>query len=81
MPWIRLIEEDEAEGTLKEIYAKRKDKDVNVRGVVKAGCWNVSYLSARSDLLQALMYRRDGLSRAEREFTAVVTSIVDKCDY
>ncbi len=81
MPWIRLIEEDEAEGPLKEIYAKRMDKDGNVPGVIKAGCWNVPYLSARSDLFHTLMYRREGLSRAEREFIAVVTSLVNKCAY
>ncbi len=81
MAWIRMVEEDEAEGTLKAIYTKRMDKEGNVGGVIKAGCWNVPYLSARSDLFHALMYRREGLSRAEREFIAVVTSVVNKCEY
>lgn len=34
-----------------------------------------------SALVQALMYRREGLSRAERELVAVVTSVANQCDY
>jgi hypothetical protein len=34
MPWIRLTEEDEAEGMLEAVYAKRMDRDGNVPGVI-----------------------------------------------
>ncbi len=81
MAWIRLISEDEAEGQLKEIYAKRADSNGKVSGVLKAGCWNPPMLEARGAILQALMYRREGLSRAEREFVAVVTSVANGCEY
>ena len=81
MAWIALIHEDEAEGALKEIYAKRADGNGKVDGVIKAMCWNPPALQARGDILQALMYRREALSRAEREFVAVVTSVVNGCEY
>lgn len=81
MPYIRLIQENEAEGRVKEIYAKRGDKDGKVAGVIKGGCWNPPALEARGAMLQALMYRREGLSRAEREFIAVVTASVTRCHY
>lgn len=81
MPYIRLIHEDEAEGQLKEIYAKRADKGGKVAGVTRAGCWNPPALAARGAIFQALMYRREGLARAEREFIAVVTSFTNRCEY
>lgn len=80
MAWIRLIQEHEAEGELKELYEKA-GRGGKVASVTKAGCYNPPALAARHAMFRALMYRRDGLSRPERELVAVVTSVANGCHY
>lgn len=42
---------------------------------------DVETLKVRSPLFNAIMYGRDGLSRAERELGAIAASIVNRCIY
>ncbi len=83
MAWIRLIEPDEAEGKLKEIYDKAARAGGGRAGpMVQAGSLNPDALEGRGLVYRALMYgRSSSLTRAEREMIAVVTSVANHCHF
>lgn len=81
MSWIRAVEPSEAKGLLAEIYqqvAKRRGKIANV---YKIQGLNPEALRAHLDLYMSLMYRSEGLSRAEREMIGVLVSALNGCGY
>ena len=83
MAWIRLVEPDEAEGKLKELYERAaKAGNGRVGPMIRAGSLNPDALEGRSLVHRALMYgRSSSLTRAEREMIGVVTSAVNGCHY
>lgn len=83
MAWIELVETDEAEGKLKELYERAaKTRDGKVGPMIRAGSLNPEALEGRMQIYRALMYgRRSSLSRAEREMIAVVTSVANGCHF
>ncbi len=81
MTWISTIEENEAEGELGELYADIAAKRGKVANILKAHSLNPGALQTHGDLYLHLLFGRSGLSRAEREAIAVVTSHHNQCDY
>jgi len=83
MAWIRLVEPDEAEGKLKELYDKAaKAGNGRVGPMIQSGSLNPGALEGRSLIYRALMYgRSSSLTRAEREMIAVVTSVANDCHF
>ncbi|MFQ5792165.1 MAG: carboxymuconolactone decarboxylase family protein [Acidobacteriota bacterium] len=83
MAWIKLIEPDEAEGKLKNIYeAFAKANRGGVGPMMRAGSLNADALEGRSMMYRALMFgRASSLTRSERELIAVVTSAVNGCHF
>jgi len=81
MPWIKVIDEEKAEGELKEIYREIREKRGKIANIVKIHSLNPSAMKAHIDLYITLMFGKSGLSRVEREMIAVVVSTLNECEY
>ena len=81
MPHIRLIEEGEAEGPLKEEYDAAIERAGKVFNILKAMSLRPGVLRASMALYREIMFGESGLSRKERELLATVASAAQNCDY
>ena len=81
MPYIRLIDEGEAEGPLKEDYDAAVERAGKVFNILKSMSLNPPVLRASMELYRAIMFGESGLSRKERELLATVTSSEQSCHY
>ena len=81
MPHIRLIEEGEAEGPLKEEYDAAVERAGKVFNILKAMSLRPNVLRASMALYREIMFGESGLSRKERELLATVASAAQNCDY
>jgi uncharacterized peroxidase-related enzyme len=81
MAWIKVIQEDEAEGQLKELYEKYAEPSGEVDNILKIHSLNVKSLKVHFDLYAHLMRGRSDLSRVQREMIAVVASAANHCHY
>jgi uncharacterized peroxidase-related enzyme len=81
VPYIRLIEEHEAEGPLREDYDAALERAGKVFNIVKAMSLRPAVLRASMALYREIMFGESGLSRRERELLATVTSAEQECHY
>jgi uncharacterized peroxidase-related enzyme len=81
VPHIRLIEEDEAEGLLREEYDAAVERAGKVFNILKAMSLRPGVLRASIALYQEIMFGESGLSRRERELLATVSSAAQNCHY
>ena len=81
MPHLRLIEESEADGLLKEEYDAAVERAGKVFNILKAMSLNPRVLRASMDLYKEIMFGESALSRRERELLATVTSAEQSCHY
>jgi uncharacterized peroxidase-related enzyme len=81
MAWIKVIQEDEAQGQLKELYEKYAEPSGEVDNILKIHGLNVKSLKVHFDLYAHLMRGRSDLSRVQREMIAVVASAANHCHY
>ena len=81
MPYIKVIQHDEAEGRLKEIY----DELVRSRGklaeVHKIQSLNPKSIVAHMELYMKVMFGKSPLRRYQREMIAVIVSAANDCVY
>ncbi len=81
MPYIRLIEIDEATGRLKEEYDAGIARAGKVFNIVKSMSLRPGVLQTSMALYRAIMLGPSGLSRQERELLATVVSRENDCHY
>jgi len=81
MVWIRVIEEDEAEGRLKEYYEEIKRARGKVANIMKIHSLHPEAMVKHLELYLAIMFRPGGLKREQREMIATVVSALNKCGY
>lgn len=81
MAWIRIVEEHEADDSLQREYEAARRRAGKVFNIVKVQSLNPAALRAGVGLYLTLMYGPSGLSRAERELLATVTSWTNNCFY
>jgi uncharacterized peroxidase-related enzyme len=81
VPHIRLIDEDEATGPLREQYDAALQRAGKVFNIVKAMSLRPGVLQASMALYREIMFGPSGLSRQERELLAVVVSAANSCRY
>ena len=81
MAWIKVIQEDEANGRLQALYARYAEPSGAVDNILKIHSLNVKSLQTHYDLYAHLMRGKSDLSRAQREMIAVVASAANKCHY
>lgn len=81
MPRIKVIDYQDAEGRLKEIYEDLIQKRKQLAEVHKIQSLRPESIVKHIDLYMEIMFTRSVLSRAEREMIAVVVSVTNKCSY
>jgi alkylhydroperoxidase family enzyme len=81
LPYIRLTEEHEAEGPLREDYEAAVERAGKVFNILKAMSLRPRVLRASIDLYREIMFGESGLSRKERELLATVASAEQSCHY
>jgi alkylhydroperoxidase family enzyme len=81
VPYLRLIEEGEAEGVLREEYDAAVERAGKVFNIVKAMSLRPAVLQASMRLYREIMFGESGLSRQERELLATVASHEQDCHY
>jgi uncharacterized peroxidase-related enzyme len=81
MPWIKVIEPEDATGELKQEYDAAAERAGKVFNILKVQSLNPGALRASMQMYLATMYGPSGLSRAEREMLATVVSWANHCFY
>ena len=81
MAYLRLVDEDEASGLLKDEYDAAVARAGKVFNIVKAMSLQPGVLRRSMELYREAMHGRSGLSRVERELLAVVVSRANDCHY
>ncbi len=81
MAWIRSIDENEADGALREIYEDQRRQAGAVANILKIHSLAPDVLRAHLAIYQAAMHAPGDLSRAQREMIAVTVSAANSCDY
>lgn len=75
---IKIIEEEEAQGELKEIYNQFKGRMANI---LKVHSLNPSSLKAHLAYYREIMFGKSPLCRQTREMIATVVSAQNECYY
>ena len=81
MAYLRLVNEGEASGLLKEEYDSAVARAGKVFNIVKAMSLRPGLLRRSMQLYREAMFCRSGLSRIDRELLAVVVSRANDCHY
>ncbi|MGO8813147.1 MAG: carboxymuconolactone decarboxylase family protein [Terriglobia bacterium] len=81
MPWIKVIEPEDATGDLKREYDEAVQRAGKVFNILKVQSLNPGALRASMQLYRATMFGPSGLSRADREMMATVVSWANRCFY
>ncbi|MBA3805665.1 MAG: carboxymuconolactone decarboxylase family protein [Acidobacteria bacterium] len=81
MAWIKVIQETEASGELKQLYQRMTGAWGGVDNILKIHSLNPPSLRAHFEFYKTLMHGPSGLSRVEREMIAVVVSSANHCHY
>jgi uncharacterized peroxidase-related enzyme len=81
MPYIKQVEDDEAEGAAKRELDKAYKRAGRVWNIVRIMTPNPEVMRTSMDMYIALMYGESTLSRAQREMLATVVSKVNGCHY
>ncbi|HBR56702.1 MAG TPA: peroxidase [Blastocatellia bacterium] len=81
MAFIRVINEHEAEGRLKEIYDDLVEKRGKIAEVHKIQSLNPETIVNHMDLYMSIMFGQSPLKRVQREMIAVIVSAANRCVY
>ncbi len=81
MAWIKMIDESEAAGKLRDIYEKLTAPWGGVDNILKIHSLNPRSLTSHYELYRTLMHGSSELSRTQREMIAVTVSAINHCVY
>ncbi len=81
MPWIRVVDEPEAQGDLARIYEAIREARGKVANILKVQSLLPETMQQHLELYVALMFRPGGLRREQRELIATVVSVLNDCAY
>ena len=81
MAWIDTINERDADGSLKDQYAKLKDSRSGVDNILKIHSLNPESLDAHVRLYKTIMYGKSPIRRVNWEMIAVLVSSINQCHY
>lgn len=81
MAYIKVIEHEEAEGRLKEIYDDLVQSRGKLAAVHKIQSLHPETIVAHMDLYMKIMFGKSPLRRYQREMMAVVVSVSNNCLY
>jgi uncharacterized peroxidase-related enzyme len=81
MSWIQIINNDDANEELINIYKEIEEKRGKISNIMKIQSLSPKVMKNHMDLYINLMFGSSGLSRQEREFIAVTVSVINNCKY
>ncbi len=81
MAYIEVIQEERAEGRLKEIYDELISKRGKIAEVHKIQSLNPETIVNHMDLYMTIMFGQSPLKRVQREMIAVIVSKANSCEY
>lgn len=81
MPWIHQVQNDAADGTLKQLFDAALARAGKVFNIVRIQSLNPAALEASMNMYRVLMFGPSPLSRAQRELLATIVSRVNACHY
>jgi len=81
MPRIKVIQQEEAEGRLKQIYDDLEKSRGKLAEVHKIQSLRPESIVKHMELYMEIMYSNSVLSRADREMIATVVSAANECTY
>lgn len=81
MAYIDIIEPEQAEGELKEVYNQIEEQRGAVAQVLMIQSLNPQALKTHLDLYMSIMFGKSKLKRSTREMLAVVVSCANNCEY
>jgi len=79
--FIKVIEEDKAEGRLKEVYTEIISSRGKLSNIMAIHSLLPDTMIKHMDLYKSIMFGKSNLSRELKEMIAVVVSKANKCDY
>lgn len=81
MSYIKVIQEQDAQGELKTVYNDIINKRGILSEVLKCASLNPEFIVRHLDLYMTIMFGKSPLRRAQREMIAVVVSAANDCLY
>lgn len=81
MPFIKVINENEAEGELKKVYEQIGSARGKLSNIMKIHSLMPDTMIKHLELYLSIMFSKTKLSREEKEILAVVVSKNNNCDY
>jgi alkylhydroperoxidase family enzyme len=81
MAWIRVIDEPDADGELREAYGRVASARGTVAHILKVHSLAPGAMTAHLGLYRQVMFGPSELSRRERETMAVAVSTANACHY
>lgn len=81
MPWVSTVPEDQATGSLAELYRKARERAGKVPNITKLQSLRPEATARGFDLYCQVMDAPTGISRRERVLIATVVSKVNGCLY
>lgn len=81
MAWIKVVDESEADGALRESYEKVGAARGRLANILKVHSVHPEAMTAHLNLYRELMFGHSELTRKEREMIAVAVSVVNHCHY
>ncbi len=81
MAWIETIEESEAAGDVKEIYARARGRRGYVGNIVKVHSIKPELMRAYQEFSHSVTFGGTNLGRQREEMVAVMVSALVKCRY
>jgi alkylhydroperoxidase family enzyme len=81
MPWVPIVSEELASGTLADVYLKARERAKKVPNITKVQSLRAATTGRGFDLYCQLMDDPTGLSKRERILIATVVSKVNGCLY
>ena len=81
MPYIKVIEEEDAGTELKEVYDRVKGARGKLSNILKIHSLLPMTIETHLNLYLSIMFDKSGLRRSDRELIAVVVSAANDCEY
>ena len=81
MPYIKVIEEEDAGSELKKTYERVKGARGKLSNILKIQSLLPKTIETHLNLYMSIMFDQSGLKRADRELIAVVVSVANECEY
>jgi uncharacterized peroxidase-related enzyme len=81
MVWIKVIDEKDATGKLKEVYEKVGGERGKIANIYKVNSLNPQSMEDHLNLYRNLIYGHLELTREQRELIAVAVSVTNGCQY